>query len=121
MAYKVTFVKANFQPVGEYKMVQVPTGEKDWRGREKLITEKRWVQTGYSDRWVDGKRLAEDLQQIADSLNSDGYEILGMFPVISGQYKDATYPNNIDGGGYGYSYTEGVIVISRKAQNIGES
>lgn len=117
---KVVLVKAYFVPVGETKIVKVPTGEKK-RGllggeSDVMKDEKKWVQSGFSDRWVDTGRLEKDLQEAVESLNKEGYEVISVTNVISGNY-NWKYDSIAQGGygyGYGYSYTDGLMVVARK-------
>lgn len=133
---KVVYVKARFKPVGEDVTVKVPTGEKKkgFFGGEKDITRKetQWKQTGWSDCEIDGERLANDVANVVAQLNRDGYEVVSVLPVISGNYfykyqaqgvtsqkRILSETEAVSGGasygfGYGYSYTEGVSVIARK-------
>jgi hypothetical protein len=72
MSYKVVYVKAKFKPVGRYETIKVPTGEnkKTLFGEQMVMREeKTWVQTGFSDREVDGELLAQEIQQAIDQLN----------------------------------------------------
>lgn len=84
--------------------------------------EQKWEQTGWSNREIDGRRLANDISAATEELNSQGYEIVAIESVISGAY-DYKYEvkfggvNHGGGGygyGYGYSYTEGVTIIAKK-------
>jgi hypothetical protein len=120
---KVVFVQAYFAPIGKEQIVKVPTGEKKtgFFGGESDVTrnETKWVQTGYSDRQIDTIRLAKDLQEAIESLNKDGYEVVSVTDVISGNYN---YEYKKEAGaswgysyGYGYSYTDGLMVVARKA------
>lgn len=133
---KVIYVNAYFKPVGKTVTVKVPTGEKKkgFFGGEKevLSQETRWEQTGWSDREIDGKRLSEDIAEAISSLNKDGYEVVAVLPVISGNYfykynaqgvtsskRILSETEKVSGGasygfGYGYSYTEGVSIIARR-------
>jgi hypothetical protein len=125
---KTVYVNANFARTGQYRTVQVPTGEvkKGLLGGEKPIMreEQQWVETGTSDCIVDGPRLAEDIDQAVIEINNEGYEVVSIMPVISGRYNyayqanGARLDNHCAGGGYGYgygySYTEGVVIIARK-------
>ncbi len=124
---KVVYVRAHFVPVGENKTVKVPTGEikTNYFGDEEEVftTETHWVQTGYSDCKVDSKRLAEDLELAIESLNSSGYEVVSITPVLSGDYDYKAHVStggvagNGYGGygyGYGYSFTESLIVVAKK-------
>lgn len=134
---KVVHVKAYFQPIGKEVTVQVPTGEtkKGLFGGEKQITrsEKQWKQTGWSDCEIDGERLANDLQQVIEEFNQDGYCVKSITSVLSGtynyQYKSEGISSSprllsdteaVTGGasygyGYGYSYTESLIVHASKS------
>jgi hypothetical protein len=105
---------------------EVPTGEKKKGvcGGEKDVTQKvtEWQQTGYSDRWVDGERLSVDISNAVAKLNEEGYEVVSVTPLTSGEYNYKwelhTGGVNLGGGGYGYgygySYTEGVTIIAKK-------
>lgn len=126
---KVVYIPAYFEPVGINKTVKVPTGEKKkgFFGGEKDVTKKetQWEQTGWSDCRVDGERLANDLAEVVDGLNNDGYEVVSVTPVTSGSY-DWKYEvgsggagNNGYGGygyGYGYSFTNSLIVTAKKSE-----
>ena len=117
---KVVFVKAYFVPVGEYRTVKVPTGEKKkgFLGGESDVTrdERKWVQTGFSDCMIDTGRLTKDLEEAIIQLNKDGYEVVTVTQVISGDYSWKTQSMNQGGAGYGYgySYTDGLMVVARK-------
>lgn len=130
---KVVYVNSNFKPVGKYFAVDIPTGEKKkgMFGGEKEITktEKQWKQTGWSDCEIDGTRLARDIQSAIEQLNADGYFVVNVTPITSGQYNyeyeqngSNGYDSSCMGGGYGYGYgygfsiTEGVIVIGQKME-----
>lgn len=123
---KVVYVEAFFKPIGKEVTIKVPTGEtkKGLFGGEKEVTrkEKQWEQTGWSNREIDGQRLANDIAMATEELNSHGYEVVAIESVTSGAY-DYKYEvkfggiNHGGGGygyGYGYSYTEGVTIIAKK-------
>mgnify|MGYP001176981013 CR=1 FL=1 len=124
---KVVFVKAYFKPVGQYETIQVPTGEKKkgFLGGEKDVMrdEKKWKQTGFSDKEIDGEHLQQDLQEAISKLNADGYEVIAVTEIVSGnyewKYKEMSRDSNgyVGGGygyGYGFSYTEGLMIIAKK-------
>ena len=117
---KVVFVKAYFVPVGENKVVKVPTGEKKkgFLGGESDVTkdERKWVQTGFSDCMIDSGRLTKDLEEAVIKLNKEGYEVVSVTQVISGDYSWKTQAMAQGGAGYGYgfSYTDGLMVVARK-------
>jgi len=122
---KVIFVQAYFAPIGKEQVVKVPTGEKKkgFLGGESDVTrnEKKWVQTGFSDRQIDTTRLTKDLQEAIEKLNKEGYEVVSVTEVTSGaynwSYKDSNGMNSGGGYGYGYgySYTDGLMVVAQKA------
>lgn len=119
MHNKIVYVPAKFKPVGEMQTVHVPTGEKKkgvFGEREVMREEKRWVQTGFSDSEIDGEAFAKDLERAISQLNSEGYEVQAVLPVISGRYKSkVNYEiHHTYGYGYGYSFTEGAIIIGKK-------
>ena len=115
-----------FKPIGKEVTKKVPTGEKKTGlfGGEKDVTKtvRVWQQTGYSDRWIDGERLANDIAEAVSRLNDEGFEVVSLTPITSGEYKYQW--NQQDGGdnwggsgygyGYGYSYTEGVTIVAKK-------
>lgn len=122
---KVVFVDAYFQPVGKQVKKKVGTGEtkKGLFGGDKEVkkTVTEWQQTGYSDTRIDGARLTRDIESAVSSLNQEGYEVVSITPITSGQYNfsyqttgsghsgDSGY-----GYGYGYSITEGVTILARR-------
>ncbi len=71
---RFVYVPAHWAPIGKYKTVKVPTGEKKdgFFGGEKDVTrnESQFVQTGTSDCDIDAKRLADDLAEAVAELNS---------------------------------------------------
>ncbi len=128
----VVYVPAFFKAIGENVTKKVPTGEtkKGFFGGEKELTKEvtEWVQTGYSDKWIDGDRLSKDISKAVSKLNNDGYEVISVTPITSGNYSynyayKGAYGSGslIEGGGYGYgygygySYTEGVTIIAKKS------
>ncbi len=122
MFNKVVYVKAKFKPIGKWETVQVPTGEKKkglFGEKEVLKEEKKWVQTGFSDCEVDGDALAQDITQAIERLNSEGYEVQTVLPVISGNH-EGYYNHQMHysyGYGYGWSYIEGAIIIAKRNQS----
>ncbi|WP_417822880.1 hypothetical protein [Thalassospira lucentensis] len=122
---KVIYIKAQFKPVGKVKTVKIPTGEKTTGmfGGEKEVTkkEKRFEQSGWSDCEIDGELLAKDISDAVDDLSNEGYEIVAIQDIISGNYNWQTRTGAAGQGGYGfgygygYSYTEGVTIVAKKS------
>ena len=125
---KTIYINSYFKAVGENVAVQVPTGEKKKGifGGEKdiLRTEQRWEQTGYSDCEIDGLRLANEINEAIQNLNSEGYVVASITPVTSGRYNyeykanGSRNDNHCAGGGFGYGYgysiTEGMVIVGQK-------
>jgi len=57
---------------------------------------------------IDGERLTSELRVEIQQLNNNGYEIVSITPVTSGKYNYQQWFS------YGYSYTEGIIIVARK-------
>jgi len=114
--YKVIHVPAYYAPVLKEFTENVPTGEtkKGLLGWESDITvkETHYKKVGDSDCCIDGARLATDLEKVANKLVKMNYEVTSVTPVISGEYK---FDKNKDSGyGFGYSYTDSLIVLAVK-------
>jgi hypothetical protein len=121
---KVVYLPACFCVEGRYETVEVPTGktEPGLFGFERNITreEQRFVKTGVSDCDIDATRLANDLARAVADLNTQGYEVVTVTPIISGNhYSEAQHGlvGEIRAGlGYGYSFTKGLIVTARRVR-----
>jgi hypothetical protein len=68
-----------------------------------------------SDRKINAKKLAKKISSIGKKLNIKGYTIISITPITSGNYHEESDWNNGVGLGYGYSFTEGVIVLANKS------
>ena len=113
----IEYVAANFAPVGKYVSVQVPGEKKKGLfGTEKTTykTEKRFKQTGVSNSLIDGPRLASDIDEKTRELNRNGFEVIAITPITSGNYNYSGNSQGQFGYGYGYGYTEGVVILARK-------
>lgn len=118
---KVVYVSSYGKPIGKNVTKKVSTGEtkQDFFGDEQQITKKvtEWEQTGCSDCQIDGERLSKDIQLAIEQLNNDGYEVVTVTSITSGNYNyktTGTGHHGDSGYGYGYSYTEGVTIIGKK-------
>jgi hypothetical protein len=98
MANKSIFVQAYFKP--PYQIVQ-----KKWFG----LSERKIK----IDSEIDADRLNSDLEIVIKSLNNDGYNIISITPITSARYDMGTIGTDA-GWGYGYSFTEGIIVLALK-------
>jgi hypothetical protein len=60
---------------------------------------------------IDGEKLSRHLEDYLNELEYQGYTIVDIVPVISG---NDNYRNGI-GYGYAYSFTDGVIIVAKKS------
>jgi len=71
-----------------------------------------------SDCVIDGARLAGDVEKAVAVLNREGYEVVAISGVLSGAHHHRVDLYSVDDGaygyGYGFSYTEGVMIIGTK-------
>ena len=107
---KTIFIQAFHKKLWKEEVTDVPTGEvrKGLFGREKPVQEKQTehVHVGFSDCEIDGSRLASDVQSAIEQFQAEGFELVSLAPVLSGNRAN----------GYGYSFTEGFIMISQKEE-----
>ncbi len=69
---------------------------------------------GREECQIDIDRLAEDVESAVASLNEEGYEVVAITPITSAHY-DASYsPSGDLLGGYGYSFTDAVLITARR-------
>jgi len=67
---------------------------------------------------VDGQRLAKDIDAQVRRLDDEGFRVVAVTPVISGDYSyehDETASGDCCSGwgyGYGFSFTEGVVIVA---------
>lgn len=93
---KTLWIQARWQKKGKWDEYEESTGEvkKGIFGGEKpvMVKKRRWVETNEnSDSVIDGKRLAEDMQTAMNSLEQEGFEIIGLSEVLSGNYNWTNY------------------------------
>ena len=135
---KTVWVQANFKELGKWitKQVQVGTEirivEKGFFNKKQVQEEipvledkQVWEVVTISDKEIDGERLSSDIEQAVAKLQSEGYEVSCIVPVISGQYNYNFEAPVINAGsrasygwGYGFSFTEGVTIVGSKMENL---
>lgn len=82
-------------------------------------------QTGWSTCEIDGNVFTEQITVVINAMNLEGYEVVSVTPIISGAYSYMEINSSragienrqeIHGGGYGYGYshTEGMVIVGRK-------
>ena len=113
---RVIYVEACFAPRGKKVMVDVPTGEmkKTFFG-QRQVTEEQMVfkKEGMSDSRIDGQRLSEDIAIAINELNNNGYEVIAVTPITSGNHQHHWDGSNGEYG-FGFSYTTGVTIVGKK-------
>ena len=116
---KTVFVPSSFQRVRiirEYEKMQA----KDlWLGEEYDFERVQNAQTEeeirLSDCMVDGSKLALDVQDKIDSLTVQGFKVKNIIPITSGSYEFYKNMFSTNGFGYGFSYTEGLLIYAERA------
>jgi len=80
----------------------------------------------YSDSEIDGDKFSQLIDDAVKKLNNDGYRVTSITPITSGKFnhhanvvRTSNVWEDVDGAhvisyGYGYSYTEGVIILGEK-------
>jgi hypothetical protein len=94
------------------RVVWVEAEFKEWDREEKSLLGKVKKKRIVSNCRMDGERLARDVQSTVDLLHEEGYEVIAVTPVTSGNF------SAWDKGGFGYSFTEGVLVTARLANGM---
>ncbi len=133
---RTIFVQAFFKKLYKDRIFEVPTGEtrRGFFGGEKPVMEKKTelIHVGFSDCEIDGGRLAGDVNEAIGNLAREGYEPLSVTPITSGNWVREFAELQIEGStsygsgkitgsggyglGYGYSFTEGVLIVGRQMQ-----
>lgn len=130
MQSETIFVQAKFQTNYVERVVKVPTGHttKNFLGftKEETRNERQVHRDGTSDCGIDGEQLSRDVSKTINDKLRDGYRVLTIVPITSGNWAYQT--GKISGGGnnygsktidpvqgdfgysYGYSYTEGMLI-----------
>jgi len=62
---------------------------------------------GFSDCAVDGFAVAKQLEETINPYLAQGYELFSITPITSGNWSAAA--------SYGYSFTEGVVVVLKQS------
>ena len=68
-----------------------------------------------SDCRIDAKRLQKDVQSAVEELNREGFEVVAITPLTSGMYEAS---GGYDGWGYGFSFTEAVLITAICKQQL---
>jgi len=131
---RVVYVKAHFKEEWVERRVLVPLeghrisilGRWSMPIRFQRVTKD--VKVATSDCEIDGERLTEDIRAATLALNEQGYRVVSVSPITSGQFsprfdKKSRSRNLMRNAmrqiGYGFSYSEGVVVIGEKSSTPG--
>ncbi len=136
MEMKTVFIESKFQEKFRERSVKVATGQtrKNFFGFtvDETRVEKQMVSDGISDCEIDGEHLATELQRLLEEAGQHGFRLVSVTPLISGKWVGERFRISggggalVNGGGsigevkgeggpsYGYSYTEGLVVVLAK-------
>ena len=131
---KTIFVKSEFEKTYREKTIRRKTGKMKeglFGGlKPEKIKEKKLVLDRVSDCKIDGSATSDSVNQVITDLVKEGFKILSITPVTSGSYKydyrigsissnkrifsdtESVYGNSGYSYGYGFSYTEGVLILA---------
>lgn len=137
MAYSETvFIPSTFVPNYIEETVSIPTGEttRTFFGmipKDVVRKERQVRQDGYSNCIIDGEALARDVSKAVNRKTEDGFNVLSIVPVTSGNW--AYEKGQISGGGgatggggrispiqgdtgysLGWSFTSGMMITFTK-------
>ena len=108
---KTVFVQSSFVEFGEW--IEKRVDDDPWEADEtKFKKERSWEKSGNSDCRVDGAKLAIDVDAAVSNLMEENFEVISIAPVTSGHHYSTSGPNV--GFGYGFSYTEGVLIVTKR-------
>ncbi|WP_232775143.1 MULTISPECIES: hypothetical protein [unclassified Shewanella] len=101
----------------------------------KIETDKReemWAAKPKTSQWeysnckIDSERLNNDLQQAIETLNEQGYRVMQITTITSGNYHFSDHLSDphllgngvtTEGGyGYGFSYTDSLVILAEQTQ-----
>jgi hypothetical protein len=80
-------------------------------------------QVGPTHAEIDGEALARDVNARIEALASEGYSVVSVVPITSGAYGfERDYRRHFEtwfsagaAYGYGYSYTEGLLIVAARS------
>jgi hypothetical protein len=126
---ETVFVQANFRPHIVREAVKIPTGETTTSffgllQKDETRTEWQERQKGYSSQ-IDGQKLASDVSKAIRDKSRDGFTVQSVTPITSGDWAYNTGELHSGANGmqghfgysYGYSFTEGVMIVFIKETN----
>ena len=120
---RTVFIRAPFKVVSELK-----AGEYDRGFFGKQVVEEDIQELSKSE--IDGEKLALLVGEAIAELNRNGYRIVSLTPVTSGAFdshgnvvRSSDVWQEVSGAhsisyGYGYSYTEGIIILAERTERI---
>lgn len=76
-----------------------------------IKTERIKTENGKSTAKIDIDKFSKAIEDELNNLKSENSHLINILPVISGQYGWDSYYMS---AGYGFGYTDGVIIIGKK-------
>lgn len=114
--YKTIFVSSKFKVIQERFSENKNQSESLWLGKKEIPKEKIKYEANhkYSDCLVDGHKLSEDVEEAINQLSKENFKVVSITPITSGSYEVFSGLSNYNGYGYGFSYTEGMLIYAEK-------
>lgn len=107
------FVASEFRVENRTRRATPEDADALWSGRQMPRSQVRHeTAKERSDCRVDGDALAERVNEAIESLLAKGLTIASVTPVISGRHNVQATLLPTDVVGYGFSYTEGVLIVA---------
>jgi|TARA_B100000745_G_scaffold139998_1_gene91408 hypothetical protein len=104
---ETVFIKSKFIKVSEQKTICREDADSLWGGKSKRKEDVEYeLHYEYSDCFVDGEQLSIDVNRAIEDLIGKGLTVISITPVTSGQYGSSL------NSGYGFSYTEGMLIAA---------
>lgn len=78
--------------------------------------EKEFSEPKISRTHVSIKKLAQQIENQANGLENDGYDVISIIGVNSGRYNDEGFQAGYSAAfnSYGFSVTDGVLIVGKK-------
>jgi hypothetical protein len=114
--YKTIFVSSKFKKTQERFSENKGQSESLWLGKSDIPKDdiKYEPNHKYSDCLVDGHRLSVETGEAIKKLGEEGFRVVNISPITSGSYEVFSGLAANSSFGYGFSYTEGVLICAEK-------
>ncbi|BDY04866.1 hypothetical protein [Ferrimonas sp. YFM] len=110
---QTVFVASEFRVENRSRRATPEDADALWSGRHIPKSQVRHeTKEERSDCRIDGDALAQRVNEAIESLLAKGLTIVSVTPVISGRHDVQTSLLPTDVAGYGFSYTEGMLIVA---------